>query len=119
MSALWEGVRTVSISVVTYNAIEGFHFWPGAPPECSYLSHRHRHVFVIRCEFHVTDADREIEIALQQHEIQNSIAEKFKAPAEFREFSCEQIAQWVLEAFPACVKCEVLEDGMGGAIVRR
>jgi len=108
----------MNISVVTQNSVEGFHRWPGAPGRCGFLADRHRHVFVIRCEFPVTDADREIEIFTRQQEIQRLVAERFGTPAEFGAMSCEHIALRLMERFPGCAKCEVLEDGAGGAAVR-
>ena len=107
------------ISVVTHNSVEGFHCWPGAPARCGFLAHKHRHVFMIICEFGVSDADREIEIFTRQQEIQSLVAERFGAPAAFGAMSCEHIALWLMERFPGCEKCTVLEDGAGGAIVRR
>ena len=109
----------MKISVVTCNNLEGFHRWPGAPERCGFLAARHRHVFVIVCEFPVTDADREIEIFTRQQEVQRLVAEQYGAPAEFGAMSCEHIALWVMERFPGCEKCTVLEDGAGGAVVRR
>ena len=109
----------MNISVVTHNTVEGFHCWPGAPERCGFLADRHRHVFVIVCEFPVSDADREIEIFTRQQEIQRLAAERFGTPAEFGAMSCEHIALWLMEEFPGCEKCTVLEDGAGGAIVRR
>ncbi|MCL2194348.1 MAG: hypothetical protein FWB76_00135 [Oscillospiraceae bacterium] len=109
----------MSILVVTKNSVEGYHRWPGAPKCLDFLFQRHRHVFEISCAFAVEDADREIEIFTQQQEIQRRIAEQFGTPAEFDDMSCEHIAMWLLDQFPACVKAKVLEDGFGGAVVMR
>jgi hypothetical protein len=105
--------------IVTCNSVEGYHRWPGAPKCLDFLFQRHRHVFKIQCRFEVTDGDREIEIFTQQQEIQRAIHDNFGAPAEFGAMSCEYIAQWLYDLYPACVYCEVLEDGFGGAVVYR
>lgn len=106
--------------------VEGFHHWPGAPDNLSYLRTRHRHVFQIRIEFEVSHGDREVEINQRQTEIKSYLLQKY-IPAdscrqdracEFGAMSCEQIAEELLEHFGA-VSCQVLEDGYGGARIVR
>ncbi len=108
--------------VVTCNHIEGVHCWKKAPSKFGYLRNKHRHVFVIRCWFDVTETDREIEINDKQGLIQESIYMSFGnsrgTGADFRGMSCEEIARWCIKAFE-CAACEVLEDGFGGAYVRQ
>ena len=108
-------------SVITYNEIEGYHRWPYAPQPSSiaYLASKHRHVFVIECEFHVTHDDRDIEIIRQQHIIEEFIRDRHGIPAEFHDMSCEAIAKEIMQYFPECESCIVREDGYGGARVRR
>lgn len=101
--------------VITYNEIEGTHYWQDAPPIVEYLKHEHRHVFQIRCEFAVKDSDREIEIFIQQNRIKNFIKDAHGEPALFGKMSCEMIAEEIMQYFPKCKSCEVLEDGYGGA----
>ena len=79
--------------VLTYNAIEGFHRYPNAPEFCAYLSARHRHIFVIRCEFEVSHNEREIEINEQQHVIEKMLTKRFGSPCEFGDLYCETIAE--------------------------
>lgn len=102
--------------VKTYNEIEGWHYWADAPAAVDFLRYPHRHVFHIITEFEVTDADREIEIFLKQWEIDNYLSEKYGG--HFMGMSCEMIAAEILNKFGA-VRCEVNEDGKGGAIVVR
>lgn len=101
--------------VITYNEIDGTHYWKDAPPIVGYLSNEHRHIFHIRCEFVVKGLDREIEIILQQHAVENFLKEKHGNPALFGMMSCEMIAEEIMQFFPKCKMCEVLEDGYGGA----
>ena len=105
--------------VLTYNEIEGFHRYPGAPAECAYLADKHRHVFVIECAFEVGHNEREIEIITQQGIIEDFISLHWGRPAQFGTMSCESIAQELIEAFPAMCSCTVKEDGYGGASLTR
>lgn len=109
----------VMMFVDTYNAIEGFHHYENAPEFCSYLQFRHRHIFVIRCKFKVSKANREIEINQAQSDIEKYINERFGKPCEFGNMSCEMIGQMLLEQYPALEQVQVLEDGYGGATVTR
>lgn len=104
---------------MTYNQVEGFHFYPNAPAFCGYLSSRHRHVFVIRCGFTVCHNEREIEINRQQRDIEDYLVSKYGMPCEFGGMSCESIAEDLLERFQNAEYVEVLEDGYGGASLAR
>ena len=105
--------------VITHNEIEGFHFWKNAIPPVEFLRFPHRHIFEIECEFEVSHADRDVEIIIQQTEIDDYISSKYGKPANFAEMSCEMIAEEILSIYSNCASCKVLEDGKGGAIVRR
>lgn len=108
--------------VITYNAIEGFHRWPGAPEECAYLAEKHRHIFVIRCKATVTHNEREIEIITKQHEIESYLRYMYEVAGgvcDFGDMSCESIAEKLLNRFYELDYAEVLEDGYGGASLER
>ena len=107
--------------IVTYNNIIGSHCWKNAPEKYAYLRDLHRHVFVIRCKFSVTHSDREIEINDMQDIIDVHFKQAFEmgnAGLNFGNMSCEDIARYCIERF-GCEECEVLEDGFGGAYVRK
>lgn len=104
--------------VITKNLIEGYHRWKDAPEAVNFLRHWHRHVFHVRCWFEVSHDDREIEIIMKQWEIENFLKEKFGAVCEFGDMSCEAIARMIMQEFGAA-QVEVLEDGDGGALVRK
>lgn len=106
------------IEVITYNQIEGYHRWKDAPEAVSLLRHRHRHIFHIRCWFEVTHEDREYEIIMTQWQIEDFLKKKYGAVCEFDGMSCESIAREIREQFGAA-QVEVLEDGYGGANVRK
>lgn len=105
--------------VITYNQAIGFHSYPDAPPSCIYLSARHRHVFVIRCKFEVSHNNREIEIYTMQKKLESTLQNEFGSPCEFGSYSCEDIAQWLLNRFSSMNEVEVLEDDFGGAAIQR
>lgn len=105
--------------VITHNAVEGFHCYPGAKGGIGYLSARHRHIFEIRCRAEVSHNEREIEINTMQNEIQLALWEEFNAPCEFGDMSCESIAEWLLNHFEQLSYVEVLEDGYGGAALTK
>jgi len=106
------------ILVQTKNFVEGFHEWSKAPKKVLFLRNQHRHIFDITCQFEVTDEDREIELIMQQWEIEKYLYNKYGNPCQFGGMSCEMIAKELLEKFDAHL-VQVLEDGAGGAIVRR
>lgn len=104
--------------VDTYNEVVGFHRYPNAPAWCDYLSHRHRHVFVIRCRFEVTHNNREIEINDKQLHIEQHLNERYGKQCEFDDMSCEDIAEELMNFFNAS-QVTVLEDGYGGATLSK
>ena len=106
--------------VETYNEIEGFHYWPNASGNEKYLSYKHRHIFTIRCRFWVSHNDREIEFNSRQNEIEDFLVNSFGRPCQFGAFSCESLAQAIMDYYgDCCISCTVLEDGNGGATLTR
>jgi len=105
-------------TIITHNEVVGFHRYSKAPSWCSYLKNRHRHIFVIECQFLVSHNEREIEINKQQELIRIALQKKFGTPCEFGEMSCESIAEWLLQEFK-CKNVKVLEDYYGGASLTR
>lgn len=95
--------------------------WPDAPVSVAHLRNQHRHVFVIRCWWEVSHNEREIEIQMQEHQVEDFLRREFPSiPMDFGDLSCESIAEMIMEHFgPSCVKCQVLEDGYGGASLSR
>lgn len=107
--------------VVCEIQVEGLHCWPEASGHVAYLQHIHRHIFVIRLEFHVHGSNREVEIITRQSEIRRYLLDRYGDHDDvyrFGRMSCEDIAEELLEKF-AAASCTVLEDGFGGARVVR
>jgi hypothetical protein len=117
--------KEYKIIVRTHNEIAGFHHWENAPGSLEFLRYNHRHIFVIKCLFPVTHGDRDIEIFVQQNSIERFLTGKHPQSnypvrgLQFGGISCEMIAAEIMDGFDQCLECEVLEDGKGGAIVRR
>tara|TARA_R100001510_G_C7633920_1_gene192403 strand:- start:242 stop:583 length:342 start_codon:yes stop_codon:yes gene_type:complete len=110
-------------SVVVSFSMEGFHCWPEAKevfPEVGFLSDRHRHQFGFRCYAYVTHSDRDEEFILMQRRIKKQLRGMFGGNIlEFGRMSCEDIAEYILEANLNLYKVEVWEDWENGAIVER
>lgn len=103
--------------VITDQDVIGFHQWTNAIDEVKFLSHKHRHIFRIRCAFEVGHDDREIEIFLKEDEIRRHLR-RYGTPCHFFDMSCEMIAKEILEQFDA-EWVEVFEDNRGGARVEK
>ncbi|MDR2039210.1 MAG: hypothetical protein LBQ60_14910 [Bacteroidales bacterium] len=103
---------------ITKNRIEGFHYYPEASGNVSFLRYSHRHIFHVECGFGVTGANREIEIFTRQFQIAEYFAHIYGVPAQFGGMSCEMIAQSLFKAFKECSYVKITEDGEGGAIVQ-
>ena len=97
--------------------IEGFHFYPNAPKQVSFLEHNHRHIFQIRVGYKVQDSNREKEIFIEQDYLKDYLYESYGSPCQFENMSCEMIAEEILEFAQeeGCVWVEVFEDSLGGA----
>lgn len=108
----------MNTTVETYNEIIGYHYWKDAPEEVAFLRNKHRHRFEIRCWFEVSDDDREIEIFMQERKIKTFLTSKYGEEMDLEGQSCEMLAKTLINEFK-CVSCQVLEDGKGGAYVRK
>jgi|TARA_Y100000310_G_C20577076_1_gene760982 hypothetical protein len=96
--------------------IEGFHYYPKAPKEVSFLSAEHRHLFQVKAGWLIKNSNRELEIFIQTDKVMNWLRSKYGNPCKFESMSCEMIAEDILKNFN-CYFVEVLEDGQGGARV--
>lgn len=105
--------------VITFNAVEGYHYYPNAPEFCKYLRNNHRHIFEIRCGLEVKHNNREIEINEMQRKIEKKLKSLFGNPCNFGKRSCEDIAEILCNSYSEIVWVEVLEDGYGGAKITK
>lgn len=89
-------------TIVCNVTVEGFHNWPNAPEQFSYLRSKHRHMFNIELHIPVIDSNREIEFIEEQRNIKAYIMGKFgdnKGYAQFGGMSCEHIAEMFGKSF--------------------
>lgn len=94
---------------------EGFHKYPAAPEEVSFLRERHRHIFKLKIWIEVFHNDRDIEFILFKRFIDGLIKEN---EMDFK--SCEMISDdlaiWINAEYPGrSIKIEVSEDGENGS----
>lgn len=114
-------MSTLKTYVFCQLQVEGIHCWPDCPlPEVIYLKSPHRHIFHIRAEIQVSHDNRDVEFIQLKHKIHKYLHDNFWSDQyqcfNFRTFSCEQIATFLIVTFDL-VKCEVNEDGENGAII--
>lgn len=97
--------------------VEGYHFYPNAPKQVSFLENNHRHLFQIRVGYKVNSLNREKEIFIQQDFLKDYLFETYGSPCQFKNMSCEMIAVELLEFIieDGGIWVEVFEDGKGGA----
>lgn len=99
--------------------VVGFHQWPDAPDEVSFLQNRHRHEFHFKAGFIVQDSNRELEFFLKQRDLSRALTNLYTFQGlgfKFGSRSCEMIAEELLEELDAAyVECS--EDGENGAVV--
>jgi hypothetical protein len=103
--------------VMVTHRVPGFHYWPGAPDEVSYLAHRHRHLFMVIVSVTVGHDNREVEF----HTLQGDVRSQFSDNMDFGARSCEMIAKDLIGKLEASgyrvAWAEVWEDGENGARV--
>lgn len=99
--------------------IEGFHNYPEPPKKVDFLKHNHRHSFVIKAGYKVTELNRELEIFMLREVAKEYLIEMYGCPCQFENMSCEIIAQDILLFFKEdnMIWCEVWEEQTGGAKV--
>ena len=100
--------------------LEGIHRWSNCPfEEVSYLKNYHRHIFFITMEKQVTHSDRDIEIIMFKHKVQQFLKYNYgnaNNVLNLGDKSCEMLCEELLRTFD-CKKVEVLEDNENGAVV--
>jgi len=107
-------------TVIIQFEIEGFHHYPNAPKEVKFLSSNHRHTFLIKAGYKVSNLNREKEIFICRDQVKEYLGEAFGIPCEFGKMSCEMIAKEILKFSEddGMIWCEVWEEKTGGARVK-
>jgi len=103
---------------------EGFHKYPNAPEEVSFLRNLHRHIFKCKVTVDVFHDDRELEFFMVKHYLES----KFKSGEDVNNKSCEMICSDIYDAMKKYgdpyyghareIEIEVSEDDENGAIMR-
>lgn len=92
-------VKTIFVTT----KIAGFHRYPEAPAEVSFLKNLHRHLFGVRVEIEVFDDDREIEFFMLKQDVEHKADYLINTKFE-NSFSCEMIAtdllEWLADTYP-------------------
>jgi hypothetical protein len=97
------------------HSFEGFHCYPNAPDEVSYLREKHRHIFHLKVWIEVFHDDRDVEFHMFKNFIKSIITEN-----DFDYKSCEMISDILFDVINANypkrdIKIEVSEDGECGS----
>ncbi len=96
----------------------GFHSWPKAPKEVSFLRNRHRHVFHVKAGIAVKHNDRDREFFMEQTFLRKVLRKHFNKHEE-NVGSCESICEFLLNTLPYVRWVQVEEDGENGARLDR
>lgn len=104
-------------SIIITLEVPGFHHYPEAPVEVSFLRDRHRHIFKIKIAYEVTDLNRQKEFFIEQKRLRTRFDYRYGNPCEFGAMSCEMIASELLkeEEERGAVWVEVWEEDLAGA----
>lgn len=103
-----------SIEIVVSFQFEGFHYWPDASSQHTYLANAHRHMFHVKAWKEVSHGNREIEIIQFKRNMCRFATEQW-GHGQMTTLSCEQMAEALCKKFELAY-CEVLEDGENGAV---
>jgi hypothetical protein len=94
--------------------VVGFHYYPHAPKQVSFLRDSHRHTFGFECVFSVQDLNRELEFFIMRDKIVSHLDKIYPrhitGGLDFGAMSCEMIAAELVTTF-GLVSCKVDEDG--------
>ena len=94
---------------------EGFHKYPNAPEEVSFLRNEHRHIFHVKVWIEVLHNDRDIEFILFKRFI-NSIITQNQLDYKSCEMISDEIYNKIIEQYPnRKIKIEISEDQENGS----
>lgn len=98
-------------------SFEGFHMYPNAPEEVSFLKSMHRHIFKCSAKIQVEHDNRELEFFIVQRKLKSRFSD-----GSMNSMSCEMIASqigfFIKDLYgERNMEIEVSEDGENSAIV--
>lgn len=103
--------------IIVTTTFVGFHCWPDAPDEVSYLRQLHRHVFTAKVEFAVKHNGRQREFHIEKNRLEAALLGMPKNN-DVTNWSCEAWAESLLLILAADA-VEVWEDMENGARVQK
>ncbi|KKN68959.1 hypothetical protein LCGC14_0446440 [marine sediment metagenome] len=108
------------LTVRTQIEVPGYHYWPAAGEEKSFLGNLHRHMFTFSAELRVDGADREVEFFMLQDRMRAVLAHPgapfngLLHPRVGVSMSCEEMARtmgkMLVEFGYSVASCSVAED---------
>jgi hypothetical protein len=107
--------------IIITEQMEGYHYWPQAPKNVGFLREIHRHMFHVRVGIPVSKNNREREF-FQEKKVLRTVLKKIILPlneVEHKFYSCEEIAENILNKMPQAEWAEVWEDNENGSRVSR
>lgn len=107
------------LSIWVTFSLEGFHCYPNAPEDVSYLRSPHRHLFKFRVEIEVFHEERELEF----HQFLRTCKAFYADSTSLNAKSCETLAHdlgvYLADRYSSrLITVEVSEDGECGSVVR-
>jgi len=115
-------ITNLKKSIFVTTKIEGFHKYPNAPDEVSFLRNLHRHMFGIKVRIEVYHNERELEFIIVKQDLIKYLETRIK---QDENNSCETLAESIHKYITLnycyetqrLVWVEVDEDGENGASV--
>ena len=109
-------MKTKKFIYVTFQR-PGFHCYPGAPKDVSYLSSMHRHLFKFKIHVEVNERGREIEF----HQFLNWIESQVGSSIQLNNKSCEMLSEDLIKLISAeyplkDIIVDISEDGECGSL---
>jgi hypothetical protein len=91
----------------------GYHCWPDAPEEVSFLRSLHRHLFFVELEF-ITTEDRQLEFFIMKRKVTQFLQATWHEK-DLGSTSCEVMAHALSDFFEATI-VRVFEDNENGGV---
>ena len=114
-----KNLKAIKTEIYITTNFTGFHCWPAAPEEVSFLRDLHRHVFHVKVAVRVTHDDRDVEFFKLKKDA-DAVIKLLAVELETacRQMSCEMMAGFIARSLMSgynVSSVEVSEDGENGA----
>lgn len=114
-------VEQMRMQIIVTTQFIAMHCWPDAPYFLEFLRHPHRHTFHVKVGIGVDHACRHREFFIEKGKVDHLLSEFIKLRKEHHaeNFSCEEVALYLLHNIEYATWAEVWEDNENGARVER